>query len=132
MDLHEEIARKAFELYKKKGCPEGRDVENWLDAERIVLSRHAGQDMEEPEGEETLFEEETIAEEVEGTELKQASQQEEEETAGTEEIEAREPFVSKKTSRRITEAAEKTMPAKRVASKKKAAPQKRETSKKKT
>ena len=57
MDLHEEIARKAFELYKKKGCPEGRDVENWLDAERIVLSRHAGQDMEEPEGEETLFEE---------------------------------------------------------------------------
>ena len=88
--------------------------------------------MEEPEGEETLFEEETIAEEVEGTELKQTSQQEEEETAGTEEIEAREPFVSKKTSRRITEAAEKTMPAKRVASRKKAAPQKRETSKKKT
>lgn len=45
MDLYEEIARKAFELYKKKGCLEGRDIENWLDAERIVLSRHASQDI---------------------------------------------------------------------------------------
>ena len=67
MDLHEEIAKVACELYEKSGRIEGRDRENWLDAERIVLARHAGQDMEEPEGEEALIEEKTLAEEIEGT-----------------------------------------------------------------
>jgi len=45
MKLHEEIERTAYELYKKSGCIDGRDFENWLDAERIVLTRHASQEI---------------------------------------------------------------------------------------
>ena len=29
-----DIARRAFELYCERGCQEGRDVEDWLQAER--------------------------------------------------------------------------------------------------
>jgi len=35
-DSYEEIERVATELYEKSGRTEGRDVENWLKAERIV------------------------------------------------------------------------------------------------
>jgi len=119
MNLQEEIAKVARELYEKSGCIEGRDCENWLDAERIVLSRHAGQDMEEPEGEEAVIEEETIAEEVEGTELKQASQGNNEGTTVMEETEVREPFGAKKGGARITEMAKKIMSAKKGGSGKK-------------
>jgi hypothetical protein len=41
MNLQEEIAKTAYELYKKSGCLEGRDFENWLEAERLVLAVHA-------------------------------------------------------------------------------------------
>jgi len=37
-DLKEEIARVAYEIYEQMGIS-GRDVENWLEAERIVLER---------------------------------------------------------------------------------------------
>lgn len=67
MNLHEEIARIAYELYEKSGYLNGRDAENWLDAERIVLTRHASQDIEEPEGEEPFILEEGLIDEVEGT-----------------------------------------------------------------
>ena len=50
MDLHDEIAGVACELYEKSGYIQGRELENWLEAERIVLSRHASQEIEEPEG----------------------------------------------------------------------------------
>lgn len=30
---HDEIAARAFQVYVKKGRPEGRDTENWLEAE---------------------------------------------------------------------------------------------------
>lgn len=36
MDLHEKIARVAYELYEKSGKIGGRDLENWIEAERIV------------------------------------------------------------------------------------------------
>lgn len=39
MDLHEEIAKFAYELYEKGGRLEGRDLENWCEAERTVLAR---------------------------------------------------------------------------------------------
>lgn len=42
MDLHEEIAKLAYELYERSGRAEGRDKENWLEAEKIVMARHAG------------------------------------------------------------------------------------------
>jgi len=43
MKLQEEIAKVAYELYENTGCINGRESENWLEAERIVLLRHAGQ-----------------------------------------------------------------------------------------
>lgn len=51
MNLHDEIAAVAYELYEARGCVPGRDLDDWLDAERSVLARHAGQEIEEPEEE---------------------------------------------------------------------------------
>ncbi len=94
MNLHEEIARMAYKLYEESGCSGGRDCENWLNAERIVLMRHASQDIEEPEGEEPMIGEETIREEVEEKGLRYASQKIEEEATVIEEIDEREPVIS--------------------------------------
>jgi hypothetical protein len=65
MNLHDEIAKTAYDIYQKSGHIGGLEVQNWLEAERIVLMRHASQDIEEPEGEEPLIEEERFREEVE-------------------------------------------------------------------
>ncbi len=53
MNLHDEIAAVAYELYEARGCIHGRDLDDWLDAEQIVLARHAGQELEEPEEEDS-------------------------------------------------------------------------------
>jgi hypothetical protein len=37
------IAEKAHELYQCRGCCHGRDVDDWLDAERLVLSENESQ-----------------------------------------------------------------------------------------
>jgi hypothetical protein len=37
-DLQAEIARVAYEIYQRVGIP-GLDVENWREAERLVLAR---------------------------------------------------------------------------------------------
>jgi hypothetical protein len=52
VNLHDEIAGIAYELFESKGCIHGCDLDDWLNAERIVLGRHSGQEMEEPEEEE--------------------------------------------------------------------------------
>lgn len=39
-DLHDEIAKVAFDLYQKEGCPEGRELVHWLQAEKIVKERY--------------------------------------------------------------------------------------------
>jgi hypothetical protein len=91
MNLKEEIARMAYDLYEKSGCIRGRDDENWLEAERIVLIRHASQDIEEPEGEEPMIAEEVISEEVEDKGRMYATQEIEEEATVIEEIDVREP-----------------------------------------
>ncbi len=49
MNLQEEIAKTAYEFYEKSGRIKGRDFDNWVKAERLVLVRHASQDIEEPE-----------------------------------------------------------------------------------
>ena len=36
---HDKIARVAYELYEKSGYVHGRDVEHWIEAERIVLGK---------------------------------------------------------------------------------------------
>ncbi len=37
-DLKEEIARVAYEIYEQRGIP-GMEMENWLEAERMVLEK---------------------------------------------------------------------------------------------
>ncbi len=34
--LREMIAKKAFEIYEKRGKEPGRDLDDWLEAERII------------------------------------------------------------------------------------------------
>jgi hypothetical protein len=38
-DLHILIAKRAFELYQTGGCRDGHDLEDWLEAERDILSQ---------------------------------------------------------------------------------------------
>ena len=40
MNKRHEIERLAYELYQREGCTHGRDMEHWLEAERIVQCRH--------------------------------------------------------------------------------------------
>src|SRR4030042_2594191 len=37
-NLYEETVRTASELYEKSGRAEGRDLENWIEAEKMVLA----------------------------------------------------------------------------------------------
>lgn len=39
-NLREEIAKVAFELHQKRGFIHGRDLQDWLEAERIVMARY--------------------------------------------------------------------------------------------
>ncbi len=38
--IEEEIRQVAYEIYVHSGCLPGRDIDNWLQAERIVLERY--------------------------------------------------------------------------------------------
>jgi hypothetical protein len=38
---HEEVTRRAEEIWKAQGCPTGRDTEIWLEAERQLSTGHA-------------------------------------------------------------------------------------------
>lgn len=42
--LHAEITKIAFELYEKSGRVGGRDLDNWLEAEKLGTSRHNRQE----------------------------------------------------------------------------------------
>ncbi|HYA12502.1 MAG TPA: DUF2934 domain-containing protein [Thermodesulfovibrionales bacterium] len=46
---YDEIATLAYELYEKSGQVEGRDLDNWLEAERIVRARYAAKEKNEAE-----------------------------------------------------------------------------------
>jgi hypothetical protein len=35
---HQRIAEKAYELYQCRGCCHGQDLDDWLEAERLVLA----------------------------------------------------------------------------------------------
>lgn len=37
-ELRERVAHKAYEIYEKRGCVHGLDVEDWLEAQRWVLA----------------------------------------------------------------------------------------------
>ncbi len=38
-DLHNDVAKVAHELYEERGRDHGYDLQDWLEAERIVLRR---------------------------------------------------------------------------------------------
>jgi len=40
-DLNEEIAKMAYELYRGRGMSNGRDFDDWVRAEKIVMERYA-------------------------------------------------------------------------------------------
>jgi len=40
-NVFEEVARVAYELYEKRGGIHGYDVEDWVEAQEIVIERHA-------------------------------------------------------------------------------------------
>jgi hypothetical protein len=44
MNLHEEISKVAYELYEKGGRLYGSDLDNWLEAERIIRTRYPSED----------------------------------------------------------------------------------------
>jgi hypothetical protein len=47
INLHKEITKVASELYEKSGRVEGHDLDNWLEAEKIVISRYKKQEKRE-------------------------------------------------------------------------------------
>ncbi len=85
MNMHDEIARVAYELYQTRYCMEGHALDDWLEAEEIVLSRHAGQELEEPE-EEGVSEEGASDVSKEIKDLKRATAEETEEVYVNEEM----------------------------------------------
>lgn len=40
-DLSKLIAKKAFELYEKRGRKTGHSVDDWLEAERIIKGKYS-------------------------------------------------------------------------------------------
>jgi hypothetical protein len=36
---HEDIARRAYQIYVEKGCPQGQSEENWRQAEQDIQNR---------------------------------------------------------------------------------------------
>ncbi len=40
-EIREQIAKMAYEIYEKSGRVAGRDLQNWLAAEKTVLSNRA-------------------------------------------------------------------------------------------
>lgn len=53
LDLHEEIAKLAYEIFEREGRVHGRDLDHWLEAERIVYSRYEAQWLSEKSQEES-------------------------------------------------------------------------------
>lgn len=41
MEMRHEIKKLAYELFEKNGRIHGHELEHWIEAERIVCSRHA-------------------------------------------------------------------------------------------
>jgi hypothetical protein len=39
MKKHEEIQKLAYDIFEKSGRPHGREIDHWLEAERIIRAR---------------------------------------------------------------------------------------------
>ncbi len=47
-EIREQIAKMAYEIYEKSGRVAGRDLQNWLAAEKTVLSNRAAGEHRSP------------------------------------------------------------------------------------
>lgn len=47
-NLYEEVAKVAYELHEKRGGVHGYELDDWLEAERIVLERSAKGSAKKP------------------------------------------------------------------------------------
>lgn len=48
-NVHDEIAKVAYDLHEKRGGVHGHELQDWLNAERIVLARREkGTEKEKP------------------------------------------------------------------------------------
>lgn len=45
MERSEQIDRLAFEIYQNSGRVEGRELENWLEAEQIIVKAEVGKNL---------------------------------------------------------------------------------------
>lgn len=39
-NMYDEVARVAYGLYEKRGCANGKDYADWIEAEKIVLKKY--------------------------------------------------------------------------------------------
>ena len=40
---HEEVTRRAYQIYLERGCPEGHALEHWLEAEnQLMIAQQSG------------------------------------------------------------------------------------------
>jgi hypothetical protein len=44
--LHQEIIKVAHDLFERSGRVKGHDLDNWLEAKRIVMTRYRHQEFE--------------------------------------------------------------------------------------
>lgn len=81
MDIHDEIEKEAYYLYEKSGCICSRDLDNWLEAEKMVLAKYAANEAPNPLSAEeqmtvpepaSVFVEKGVVEEVVSLEVKPA------------------------------------------------------------
>jgi hypothetical protein len=49
MDLFNEMAKVAYELYEKNGYIQSRDLDHWIEAEKIVMARLAEEEKKKEE-----------------------------------------------------------------------------------
>jgi len=47
-EIREQIAKVAYEIYENSGRAAGRDIHNWLMAEKVVLSKQAAGEGRSP------------------------------------------------------------------------------------
>lgn len=41
--LHDEISKVAYDLYEKRGRVHGYELQDWLEAEKIIMERHVAE-----------------------------------------------------------------------------------------
>ncbi len=52
-NVHDEVAQVAYELFEKRGRVHGHELQDWLDAERIVSARSSKGTEKEKSGKST-------------------------------------------------------------------------------